>query len=212
MSPSYAIQVNVTLVQHFLVSNTFLETIACVQGQAQHLSYHQQRMNRALDKSNPYNLQELLKVPDTSLLRCRILYSSNTIEISYLPYAKRNINTLQLIEDNEINYSHKYADRTQLDHSFAKRSIADDVLIVKNGFITDTTIANIAFYDGTQWFTPDTPLLEGTTRARLINEKKLTIRAIKVDDIRDFQGFALLNAMIGFHPIKNGIILPLKDL
>ena len=208
----YVTQVSVTLVQHFLVSNSFLETIACIQGQAQHLSYHQKRMDHALGKSDLFNLKELLKVPDTALLRCRILYNNSTIDISYHPYSKRNITTLQLVEDNEINYDYKYADRTQLDYNFSKRGSADDVLIVKNGYITDTTIANIAFYDGIQWFTPDTPLLEGTTRARLINEKQLIVSTIKVDDIRHFQGFALLNAMIGFHPIKNGIILPLKDL
>ena len=64
--------------------------------------------------------------------------------------------------------------------------------------MTDTTIANIAFFDGKTWFTPTTPLLQGTTRARLIDEGFLKLRDIKKEDIKEYSRFALMNAMIGF--------------
>ena len=205
-------RVNVILVQHSLVNNTFLETIAAHDGEAQHLTYHQERLNRALQNSSLYDLKMLLDVPSNKLTRCRVVYNSQEIKIEYLPYTPRDITSLQLVQANDLIYNHKYADRTALDQLTSKRHGADDVLIVQDGYITDTSIANIAFYDGETWYTPTKPLLEGTTRARLIDEKQLIIRPIKVDDLKHYQGFALLNAMIGFQAIKNGIILPLKDL
>ena len=52
---------------------------------------------------------------------------------------------------------------------------------IKNGIITDTSIANIAiFYDGV-WITSKNSLLNGTTKDRLIEEKKLIEKDISVD-------------------------------
>ena len=74
----------------------------------------------------------------------------------------------------------------------------DDIIIEKKGFITDTSIANLAFYDGEQWFTPKNPLLEGTMRAKLLDEGFLQTREIKRSEISHYTKVALMNAMIGF--------------
>ena len=97
-------------------------------------------------------------------------------------------------------------DRKEIDKLFEKRGKADDILIVKNGFITDTSIANIAFFDGKKWFTPKTCLLRGTTRERLLKEKKIFEKDIRVEDIKRYKKIALLNAMIGFYIVENCII------
>jgi 4-amino-4-deoxychorismate lyase len=70
-------------------------------------------------------------------------------------------------------------------------------LIVKNGFITDTSSANILFYDGRDWVTPSTPLLMGTCREKLLRGGKIREENIKRDDIYKFKHFRLINAMIG---------------
>ena len=52
-----------------------------------------------------------------------------------------------------MEYNYKWEDRSQLDALYAKRENVDDILIVKNGLITDTLYANIAFEKSGQWFT-----------------------------------------------------------
>jgi 4-amino-4-deoxychorismate lyase len=108
---------------------------------------------------------------------------------------------------SDIDYNLKYADRSALEALKAERPDADDVLIVKNGYVTDTTIANIAFFDGERWLTPATPLLEGTTRARLIDEGVLTPAPIRYDAIDHFKSVALFNALQGFVKMKHVTIL-----
>ena len=206
-------QVNVTLVLHSLVSRQLLETLRCKNGEGQHLDYHQARVERSLTQlgvKTYYNLATLVSPPNNDLYRCRIAYDEKTIDITYLPYTKRNIVTLQIVHANTLVYDLKYADRTSLNTLFEKRGKADDILIIQNGLVTDTTIANIAFYDGKQWLTPTKPLLHGTTRARLIHEKKIIEAEIHAKELANYLHFALMNAMIGFSEIKNGIILPLK--
>ena len=86
---------------------------------------------------------------------------------------------------------------------FDKRESCDDILIVKNGYITDTSIANIALYDGNSWITPKVPLLKGTTRQRYLDNAKILESDIKVQDLKKFSKIALLNAMIDFDIITN---------
>ncbi len=197
------------------MSKQLLETIRCENGQPSNLSYHQQRVDRSLKQlgySLHLDLASLIKVPDNALYRCRIVYDATSINIEYIPYQKRVVRTLQTIQADPLDYTLKYADRTDLDRLFAQKGDADDILIVQNGLITDTSIANIAFFDGTKWLTPKHPLLKGTTRARLLNEKKIFESDIYIDDLKKFTHFALLNAMIGFDEIKNGIIAPIKGV
>ncbi len=156
------------------------------------------------------DLGAVIDAPDNRLYRCRIVYDATSIEIEYIPYQKREIRRLQAIRADALEYPLKYADRSELERLFAQRGDADDILIVKNGLIKDTTIANVAFFDGHQWLTPKHPLLQGTTRARLLDENKIVEREITIDDLHDFTHFALMNAMIGFEEIKNGIIAPIK--
>ena len=37
----------------------------------------------------------------------------------------------------------------------------DEILITRNGLLTDTSIANIALFNGKEWHTPKHPLLKG---------------------------------------------------
>ena len=197
------------------MSKQFLETIRCENGAAQYLTYHQLRVERSLKtlgSSRLYDLTPLITPPDNRLYRCRIIYDESALNIEYILYQKRAIQTLQAIQADHLNYRLKYADRTDLDQLFIQRDDADDILIVQNGLVTDTSIANIAFFDGERWLTPKKPLLKGTTRARLLDEKKIFEHNIKVADLDNYTAFALMNAMIGFDRIKDGIIHPLKGI
>jgi 4-amino-4-deoxychorismate lyase len=88
--------------------------------------------------------------------------------------------------------------RDAINQLFAEKGTADDVLFVKNGLITDTSIANVAFFDGLQWVTPSIALLEGTTRARLLQSGKLHLMDITPAMLPRFKRMALCNAIFGF--------------
>ena len=101
-----------------------------------------------------------------------------------------------------MDYTYKFAERENLDAlaSQAVRSGFDDALIIKSGLVTDTAIANIAFWDGKRWLTPERPLLRGTLRQRLVDAQWLHPVPIAVSDIAAFSHFALMNALSGFYP------------
>ena len=43
-----------------------------------------------------------------------------------------------------IDYTYKSAHREELNALYAQKGMADDILIVRNGYLTDTSISNIA--------------------------------------------------------------------
>jgi 4-amino-4-deoxychorismate lyase len=187
------------------MNKTFFETIKAVDGEIFHLSFHQERYESVLKYFNVKEIQNLslfLNPPKNGLYRCRLTYdlskNPHNIAVTYHEYQKRKIDSLKLVYDDEIIYNFKSTARERLDALYNQRESSDDVLIVKNSLITDTTIANIAFFDSKNWLTPAQPLLEGTTRARLLKEKKIYIADIEVKDLKKYSHVALMNAMIDF--------------
>ena len=85
-----------------------------------------------------------------------------------------------------------------MDNLFSKKDSADEIIIIKNGIVTDTTIANIAIFYENIWLTSKNCLLNGTTKNRLIEEKFLIEKDITPKMLKDAPKIALMNAMIGF--------------
>ncbi len=174
-----------------------------------HLGYHQKRLNNTLetlDIHTPYDLVTLITPPDNALYRCRFIYDATTFTIGYHPYTLKVPSTLRLLIDNTIDYSLKSTNRSSLDALYEQRNGCDDVLIIKHGLVTDTTIANVAFFINNQWHTPKTPLLQGTTRQRLLDEKLLIPSNITPDIALNAPKIMMMNAMIGCIEMENGII------
>lgn len=180
----------------------YLETIKAIDSKPLHLPYHQKRLEKTVAGSNII-LKDILKPPAKGIFRCRVVYDENDYEVSYHRYQKKSIQSLKLVYNDSINYSKKYFDRSQLEKLGSKKSFCDDILIVKNGLLTDTSIANIALRYKNEWITPKRPLLEGTTRARLLENGKIFEDDIAVEDLNKFQQLALMNAMIDFDIIPN---------
>ena len=154
----------------------FLETIKIINGIPQNLEFHNQRLNYTRQhfnsQSNTIDLKQFIVPPSTTgIYKCRVIYSNTIEDIQYSNYTERQFKTFQTVIANDINYQFKYLNRDALNQLQAGIT-ADQILIIKNGFITDTAIANVAFYDDNKWITPTTPLLQGTTRARLLKQKK----------------------------------------
>ena len=178
-----------------------LETIKIEEGQASNLIYHQKRFDRSrralFGLSESINLSSLLNAPSKALYRCRIVYDKEIHSVEYIPYHVKEIQKLKVVSA-DIDYTYKYADREVFNRLLQAHPAYDEIIIEKEGYLTDTTIANIAFYDGKQWFTPEESLLQGTMRAKLLDEGFLQKREIKHTDLKNYTHVALMNAMIGF--------------
>jgi 4-amino-4-deoxychorismate lyase len=124
-----------------------------------------------------------------------VVYGKEIIEISYKRYDKRPIRSLRLVSNDSLDYHVKYFDRAGLEALFAMRGDCDEIIIVKDGLITDTSISNLIFYNGVKWYTPAYPLLKGTCRDRLIFEGKIIPVDIRPEDLQKYQGCKLINAM-----------------
>ncbi|MCT7567114.1 aminotransferase class IV family protein [Aliarcobacter butzleri] len=180
----------------------YFETIKCEDFEVFNLDYHQKRVANTIGLN--INLQEYINPISEELLRCKLIYDENgVVDVLYFPYKKREIKSFKIIFDNEIEYSKKYLNRAKLDELYEKKDDCDEVIIIKNEIVTDTTIANIAIFYENSWITSKNCLLGGTTRARLLEEKKLLEKDITLDMLRNASKVALMNAMIGFDGIKN---------
>ena len=180
----------------------YFETIKCDDYEVFNLEYHQKRIAKTVGLN--INLSEYVYPISNKLLRCKLIYDETGIqEVNYFDYKKRDINTFKLVYDENIEYSKKYLDRGNLDELYAKKENCDDIIIIKDGLLSDTSIANIAIFYENRWLTPTKPLLEGTTRARLIENGQIIEKGISVQMLKKCEKFALMNAMIGFDEIEN---------
>lgn len=189
------------------MTQQFVETIKIKNGEAKNLSYHQQRMERTIrhffpslcNKPMP-RLDDLISPkPNMSFYKARVVFGGQGVEtVEYAPYSMREIHSLQVVVDDEIEYGYKSTDRSRLNALAAKKGSCDEIIIVKHGLLTDTSFTNLAVYDGTCWLTPKRPLLPGTKRAELVDKGIICEADITLDDLRGFQKVSLFNAMIEF--------------
>lgn len=73
---------------------------------------------------------------------------------------------------------------------------------MRDGLLTDTSICNIALWDGTSWITPARPLLRGTARARLLDNGLIKSGDIRPEELPGYERIRLFNAMIGFGEVE----------
>ena len=110
----------------------------------------------------------------------------------------KEIHTLKIVRDDDIDYSFKSTDRTDLNWLAATKGNCDEIIIIKNGLVTDTSFTNIAIYKDGKWLTPKHPLLLGTKRAALLENVIIQEADITVDDLMKAEKVSLFNAMIDF--------------
>lgn len=180
----------------------FIETIRVLHGKLHNLDFHQERFERtrfeALGLKLHPSLHEVIQVPpglEHVLLKCRLSYQKEIELIEFEPYQPRKVRSLKLVYSDSIDYGFKYANRIDLLQLFHQRAECDDILIVKNNCITDSFYANAVFWDGQGWFTPDTPLLQGTMRASLLRKGLIREQKICPEDLPGYKKLKLINAM-----------------
>lgn len=180
------------------------ETIQIRHRKAERIKLHNMRMNYSRQKlfgcSDFIDLQNHIPAIDNfpdEIYKCKVVYSKTIENIIITPYSPRKIESLELVECNDIDYTHKFENRVRLDDLKAK-SMADEIIIVKNGLVTDTSFSNLIFYDGRRWLTPQTPLLEGTMRRYLLDKQMIVVKKITPNDLHSFISVKLINAMLDF--------------
>ncbi len=181
----------------------FVETIRIKDGMPMNLNYHAERMNRTLSHFHstcpPVSSSELLQdIPqEPGLQKARVVYTPEGITLrEFHPYTIRNINTIKVVTDDSIDYTWKSTDRSVLTRQRDKAPDADEVIIVRNGCVTDTSYTNLCFYDGNRWLTPDTPLLRGTMRQSLLDRHLIHEAHILASYLTSFSKVCLINAMM----------------
>lgn len=190
----------------------FIETIRIEDGKVYNLDYHIERFDRTRAAfwkgSAPIDLRTLVSPQSLEgIYKCRVVYGREIEEITYVPYQMRDVSSLRLVVADTVDYTYKSTNRENLNALYAQRKMADDVLIVKDGCLTDTSIANVALYDGKMWCTPFRPLLRGTKRAELLDKKIIVEKDIPQAHLGEYSKIMLFNAMIDW----GRIILPVDD-
>lgn len=194
-----------------------IEAIEWSQGRAHRLPYHQRRVEAAFRCLYPgvtaFSLSDELEkrqhlFPVQGTYKLRLEYNEQLQTVEFQEYRLRSISTLKMVETGQPTLDYKSSVRALIDEAFSARGTADDVLLVRDGMLTDTSYANIALYDGTKWKSPRIPLLYGTRRAYLIDRQQIETADIRADELHRFQLIRLFNALIDFGAVE----LPVKAI
>lgn len=188
------------------------ETIKADEGILQHINYHQARFNKTrkacYGSADKINLSTILLPPKNLTCRVRVEYTHEVLHVDYIPYLPRQINSFCVVESN-LNYAYKWSNREEINALLAPGY--DDIIIVKNGLLCDTSIANVALLIDGVWITPQMPLLEGVTRQRLLDSGFLQVGNLTEESLQKMEKFAIMNALIGFKIIENVYITRKKN-
>lgn len=185
-----------------------LETIRVADGAFCLLPLHRRRMQTACRELYGCDAPKLsltqADIPREfrrGTVKCRVTYGREIVNVEFERYEVRRINTLKLIRDDAVDYRWKYADRRQLSALHALRGDADEVVIVRNGMVTDTTFSNLICRAGDRLLTPSRPLLEGVMRRWLIDNRiveaaDITAEMLAPDNRAGITEVILVNAML----------------
>lgn len=181
------------------------ETIRISMGAPKNLFWHNHRMNGArrdfFGEDSVWDLNDLVHCPDDLAkheVKCRFMYDRSSWQADFSIYEPRNITKLILVSANDLNYKHKFTDRSRLDalKTTYAPGMEEDVLIAIDDCITDSSFANVIFFTGTEWHTPDTPLLNGTQRMECLRQNLISEKKIRIADITRYVSVKLINAML----------------
>ena len=197
----------------------FIESIKIEDQEAFLLDLHQKRVNDTLSyfgNNSSIDLKKIIKdldIDEDGFFKLRIVYDLNkNFKTQLIPYAVSEISTFQLIENNTFDYSFKFKDRKELE-KMKLHAKAEEIIIVKNNHITDTSFSNLLFLKDKHWYTPSTYLLNGVQRQDLLKRKKIKETEITLNNIKEFTHFQIINTLNDFddmfiYPIEKIINLP----
>lgn len=193
----------------------FIESIKVEDQKIFLLDLHQSRVNKTFEhfgKQGSLDLAAVFKNLDHNedgLYKLKITYDlDKNVRTQMIPYAISEIDKISLVENNVYDYSFKFEDRKELER-MKQKAKADEIIIVKNNHITDTSYSNILFRKGKDWYTPSTYLLNGVQRQHLLKNKKIKEAEITTQNLKEYSHFQIINAMNDFDDM---FIYPLSKI
>ncbi|WP_156104708.1 aminotransferase class IV [Spirochaeta lutea] len=130
------------------------------------------------------------------VVKCRVLYDRSIQEIEFEVYKPRKFTACRPVESPyPLDYHLKYRDRSCFEgvNELVPPGICP--LICRHGWLTDALHANIALLVKGEWLTPETPLLGGTMRRRLLEQKKIRPAALRREWLPLAERISLINAL-----------------
>lgn len=179
----------------------YIESIKIENGTIVNIELHSERILRTIGECIDLNLHIPPKY-SVGVVKMRVVYDKEGInDISFSSYTLPKIESLKLINCDDIDYSLKYENRDYINLLTSQKGSCDDILIMKNGLVSDTSFCNIVFQNKNGLFTPKTPLLKGTKREYLIQKGTIKEADITSSDISLYDNILLINAMIEINEI-----------
>lgn len=185
----------------------FVESIKVQNGVSVNIDLHQKRFDDTrkhfFADTEPLSLQECLSdIPfdKDKTYKIRVIYESKIIKVEYDVYVKRDIQKFKTVQMNDVYYYYKFLDRNLFDR--IELLPYEEAIIVRDGFVTDSRYSNLVFFDGSNWVTPETFLLNGIKRQYLLQNNIIKTASIRLDDIHKYEKVSFINSMLEIGDIE----------
>jgi len=179
------------------------ETIKISEGTPQNLKYHINRIRSSrlnlFGEAFSNDIEKFLSnftLNSNKNYKLKVLYSKSIIDYRISEYSIIPKRGIKFYELPELKYPYKFVNRKIFEEIEKDLELDEIGIITQNGYLTDATYANIVLFDGTNYYTPDNCLLNGTKRAKLLNEKKICSTQIHIRDLNKYKNLQIINAMI----------------
>ncbi|MBK9737531.1 MAG: aminotransferase class IV [Saprospiraceae bacterium] len=186
-----------------------VESIKIFNGRLYNMDFHETRFNETRKKlfgiTTPLSLRRHMVIPSEvkqGLVKCRVTYNNDIHNITFQPYKPNVIHSVKLVVHDDISYAYKFEQRAELDLLFDLRADSEEIMIIKNGLVTDAYYYNYLFEKDGHIFTPSSPLLCGTMRAFLLSKNTIIAKDIYADKVHKYDFIYMINAMTPLGKIK----------
>ena len=195
------------------------ETIKTVDGQPWALSRHMRRaLNSARRNDQPFPNEDLIRsaVSETiaanpfTIGRLRLLFGvDGSFRVTHQEYreietaAKLGIRDLSEEVSGPIEKRYPYTKNLEILTEAKSAGFDDFVMINRDGFITETAIANLVFQLDGEWITPPLAdgVLPGVMRALLIEKNGVIVRQIQANHLNQIESGFVVSSLKIAQPI-----------
>lgn len=193
----------------------FIETLKVADGKFTNAPAHLKRLNETMQEV--YGIHTAFRLTDDlipadkkqGVVKCRIEYGKCIHRIEFEMYQPRPVHSLKIVDGKEVDYHLKYADRSPLTRLLDLKEEYDDILITRNGKITDTSYSNVVLSNGSDYVTPSSFLLNGTKRRLLVEQEKIKVTDVDINDLPRFTRLHFINSMLD---IEDNIFVETKNI
>jgi branched-chain amino acid aminotransferase len=196
------------------------ETIKTVEGQPWALSRHMRRaLNSARRNDQTFPNEEVIRRAVTEIIaanqfsigRLRLLFGfDGSFRVTHQEYlevsmpAKLGIRNLSEEVPTPVEKRYPYTQNLQMLEAAKSAGFDDYVLVNRDGFITETAIANLVFQLEGEWVTPPLSdgVLPGVMRALLVEKNSVIVRQILENQLNQIESGFVVSSLKIAQPIE----------